>query len=83
MSIHWPSFVLGFAALPTLVVLALIAWFILDRFLHAARSSGRALGAPSGSLSPPRRLEPLQFNPRLIGKIRSPLEPSQDSAEVS
>jgi hypothetical protein len=83
MSIHWPSFVLGLAALPTLVAVALIGWSVLNRFTHGARSSGRALGAPSGSASPPRRLEPLQFNPRLIGQMRSSLEPNEDSAEVS
>jgi hypothetical protein len=83
MSIHWPSFVLGLAALPILVALAAIGWSILNRFTHVAGPSGRALGAPSGSASPPRRLEPLQFNPRLIGQIRSSLEPNQDSAEVS
>ena len=75
MDLHWPSFLIGVST-PVVVLAAVL---ILARIAATLRSTPWSAKTSRARLAP---FEPLRFAPRLIGKMRQPLEP-KDHAQAS
>ncbi len=74
-SFHWPSFLLGVVLLPTLVAVAGLLHGLWTRWLD--RTGDSTLAADGA---------PLEFTPRLIGKLRRAPDterPSDPTAKAS
>ncbi len=75
MSLHWGSFLIGALTTPLLVLLAVVALRLVAR-LSGRRRSGRLSGAVRG-------LQPLDFTPRLLRRLRHADELDEVRAKAS
>ena len=73
----WFSYILGLMTLPALVVVLLLSRALLAAFTGRRHRGAGVLTRRSSHTSP------LQFNPRLVGKLRSPVTGEERSAEAS
>ena len=78
MTFHLTSFLLGVLALPVLAALVLVVL----RFLNELKTGSGFAGGTGGS-GIQSGLEPLRFTPRLMGKLRRPLEAEEDHARAA